>query len=102
LVSTIESKGGLNWDTDLDGAHKFEVISLGVASNSVLAVAQFQAPTRSQSQWWLMAIDKKNGRTLDRKELNGEPFPGGLLINRHGQILITMLNGNQVCIGPAE
>ncbi len=102
LVSTIESKGGLNWDTDLDGAHKFEVISLGVASNSVLAVAQFQAPTRSQSQWWLMAIDKKNGRTLDRKELNGEPFPGGLLINRHGQIMITMLNGNQVCIGPAE
>jgi hypothetical protein len=37
-----------------------------------------------------------------RQELPGEPLPGGLLVDRDGQVVVTMLDGRVLCFGLAD
>ena len=99
LVALLEQGDAVRWKTDLGSSNKFEVVSLLVCPNAVVAVTHFQSRNRAQPQWWLSALDKKNGQQILRQEIRGEPLPDGLLMDRQGQVVVAMLDGSHLCFG---
>ena len=57
---------------------------------------------RAQPQWFVVAFNKKTGAPFWRQELRAEPLPGGLLVDRNGQVVVTMLDGGLQCLGEAD
>ncbi len=103
LAETFEADGAVRWQSDLNEPNKFEVHSLAVCPESVVAVVQYQNRVRAQPQWALTALKADDGTPIWfwRHELPGEPLPGGLLVDRHGQVVVTMLDGRVLLFGPA-
>ncbi|MEO1971734.1 MAG: hypothetical protein ABGX07_09280, partial [Pirellulaceae bacterium] len=87
----------MKWSTDLGESDKFEVVSLVVAPNGVVAVVRQQQKARAQSQWYVVALNKNNGNLIWRHELRQTPLPDGLMVDRSGQVVVTMVNGNLIC-----
>jgi hypothetical protein len=98
----LEQGDAVRWKTDLGSANKFEVVSLLVCPNAVVAVTHSQSRNRAQAQWWLSALDKKNGQQILRQEIRGEPLPEGLLMDREGRLVVAMLDGSHLCFGPGN
>jgi outer membrane protein assembly factor BamB len=99
LADQFAARGAVKWKSDLGESNKFAAISLAVAPNAVVAVVQQQHKFRAQPQWYVAAFDKSEGRKLWQQELAGKPLPEGLLVDRDGQIVVTMLDGSVVCFG---
>ncbi|MEQ8789248.1 MAG: PQQ-binding-like beta-propeller repeat protein [Pirellulaceae bacterium] len=99
LAQTLEDDGAIRWQTDLDEPTKFEVVSLAVDPKTVVAVLRYQLKIRAQPTWYVMAFDASSGDERWRQELRGTPLPGGLLIDRDGQTIVTMTNGEVLCFG---
>jgi len=104
LADVFEADGAVRWQSDLGEPNKFETLSLAVCPNSVVAVVQYQHRIRSQPQWFVAAFNAENGTPYRfwRQELPSEPLPGGLLVDKDGQVVVTMLNGNVICLGLAR
>ncbi len=99
LVDSFASGGAVRWQSNLGEPNKFEAVSLVVAPGAVVAVIQQQQKFRAQPQWYVVAFDKQNGKRLWQHEILGEPLPDGLLVDRDGQVVITMLDGSLICLG---
>lgn len=97
LAKTLLDKQELKWREDF--GEKFEVLSLAMTPTAVVAVVRNQEMFRSQRQWWVSAFREDTGRLMLRLELPSEPLPGGLLVDRRGQIVVTMLNGDLAAFG---
>ena len=89
----------IRWQSNLGESNKFEALSLAVCPNAVVAVVQYQQKARAQPQWFAVAFDQANGKTLWRHELRTEPLPGGLLVDRDGRAVVTTLDGSLICLG---
>ncbi len=89
----------VNWQTDLGESNKFSALSLVVGPNAVVAVVHQQHKYRAQPQRYVAAFDKAKGFQLWQHELSGKPLPDGLLVDRDGQIIVTMLDGSLICLG---
>ena len=100
LAQLLEVQRGTRWQTEMKQFDEFEVVSIALCPNAVVSVAQYQIRNRAQSQWWILAFDRETGKQILRREIRGEPLPGGLLINRRGQAIVSMLDGNILCFGP--
>jgi outer membrane protein assembly factor BamB len=98
LAESFAADGATRWQTDLGEANKFEAISIVVCPNAVIAVIQQQQKYRAQPQWYVVAFDSEKGRQLWRHEVRESPLPGGLLVDRDGQVVVTMLSGNVQCL----
>jgi hypothetical protein len=48
-----------------------------------------------------VSLDAETGRAIWTTELPGEPRPWGLAIDRHGRLIITLMDGRLVCLGGA-
>ena len=96
-MPTAEQQGAVRWRSDLGQSNKFEAVSLAVCPNAVVAVAGYQQRARSQPQWFVEAFNAENGRPYFRQPLRGEPLPEGLLVDKDGQIVVTMLDGRVLC-----
>ena len=70
-----------------------------VCPNAIVAVVQQQNKNRAQPQWFVAAFDKEKGRRLWQQEIFGKPLPDGLLVDRDGQVVVTMLDGSLICLG---
>ncbi|MFH0901081.1 MAG: hypothetical protein V2A73_10665, partial [Pseudomonadota bacterium] len=103
LTEAFEADGAVRWQSDLNEPEKFEGLSLAVCPESVVAVVQFQNQVRAQPQWFLAAFMAGDGTPIWfwRHELPSEPLPGGLLVDRNGQVVVTLLDGTVLCFGPA-
>ena len=99
LALAMQQDGGVLWQTDLGQPNKFEVVSLAVCPNAIVAVVGHQVRVRAQPQWFAVALKAEDGKQLWKKELRGKPLPGGLLVDRAGQVIITMLGGDIRCLG---
>ena len=101
LADLFEADGAIRWESDLNEPDKFEVLSLAVCPASVVTVVQYQHRARSQPQWFVGAFNAENGTPywFWRRELPSEPLPGGLLVDKDGQVVLTMLNGDVICLG---
>ncbi|MFH1924000.1 MAG: PQQ-binding-like beta-propeller repeat protein, partial [Planctomycetota bacterium] len=102
LAQVFEADGAVRWQSDLNEPEKFEALSLAVCPESVVAAVQFQNRVRAQPQWFLAAFKADDGTPIWfwRHELPSEPLPGGLLVDRNGQVVVTLLDGTVLCFGP--
>lgn len=98
LTQALREAGATRWETDLGEGNKFEAVSLVVCPNAIVSVVKQQQKFRSQPQWFVTALNTKNGQPLWRHELRGDPLPGGLLVDRDGQVIVTMLDGRVLCL----
>ncbi|MFT5465762.1 MAG: hypothetical protein ACI8UO_000858 [Verrucomicrobiales bacterium] len=48
-------------------------------------------------------MNPKNGAQIFQVEIPAEPLPGGLIVDRDGRILVSLLEGGLACFeGPAS
>ena len=100
LAMALAADGAVRWQSDMGEPNKFEAVSLAVCPNAVVAVVQQQQKYRAWPQWYVVAYDKKTGSPYWRHEIRQEPLPGGLLVDSGGQVVVTMLDGKVLCLGP--
>ena len=98
LADEFAATAAVRWQSDLGETNKFEATSLVVCPNAIVAVIKQQQKNRAQPQWYLAAFDKDKGRRLWQHEIFGKPLPDGLLVDRDGQIIVTMLDGSLLCL----
>lgn len=97
IVNSMTTRSEDRWRTNLGDLSKFETVSLAVTPNAVVAVAKFQDLRRAKPLWTLLVLASQNGRPMAQQPLQGDPLPGGLLIDRNGRVIVTMLDGSLVC-----
>jgi outer membrane protein assembly factor BamB len=99
LAASMKTDGTIRWESDLGESNKFEAISLAICPNAIVAVVQFQQRARAQPVWQVVAFNRQQGKPYWRAMLNQEPIPGGLLVDRDGRVVVSMLNGDIVSLG---
>ena len=99
LADKISQSKALRWQSVLGESNKFQAVSMVICANAIVAVVQQQHKNRAQPQWFVAAFDKEKGRKLWQHEVIGTPLPDGLLVDRDGQIVVTMLDGSLLCLG---
>jgi len=101
LPDALAHDEAVRWTSDMN-EKEFEVVSLAVCPASVAAVVKFQNRIRAHPEWFLVAFNSQNGTPywFWRYPLSSKPLPGGLLIGRDGQIVVTMLDGTVRSFGP--
>ena len=102
LAQTFGGDGAVRWVSDLGQPDKFEVASIALCPGSVVIVAKWQVRNRAHPQWSLAALDSRNGTPywFWRYLLPSTPLPGGLLVGRRGQVVVTLLDGRVLSFGP--
>jgi hypothetical protein len=90
----------IRWSSDLGEANKFEAVSLVICPNAIVAALRQQQRIRSQPQWYVVAFNKQTGAPMWRQEVHDIPLPDGLLVDRDGNVVVTMVNGTIACFGP--
>ena len=96
LASRLIETKAIRWEYRLGDENRFEVLSLAVCPNGVVAVLQLLEGDRAQPQWFLAVLDLENGKPRYRDELHSEPLPGGLLVDRDGGVMVSMLDGSVI------
>lgn len=102
LFRTMTARSEENWQSALGDMGEFEAVSIVVAPNGVITTARYQDLTRAKPQWFVTALNRENGHMILQQELPGDPLPGGLLVDRDGQTIVTLLDGRVVCYGPRQ
>ncbi|NOX55445.1 MAG: PQQ-binding-like beta-propeller repeat protein [Planctomycetes bacterium] len=99
LAQALRRLQAVRWETDMGESYKFEVVSLAVCPNAVVATFKQQLRFRAHPQWFVAAFHVESGQPLTRMELPGEPLPDGLLIDRDGRVVVTLLDGRVLAYG---
>lgn len=99
LVSILSTRGKVQWQSNLGDSGEFESLSIALARNAVVAVARYQSRHRAVPQYFLTGLSSNDGEPLFQKALPAEPLPGGLMVDRNGQIIVAMLDGGVACFG---
>ena len=100
LVNAMVSKSEDRWQSNLGDSSRFEPVSFAVTPTAVLAVARIQDLRRAKPAWSLVSLAHADGSPHYLVELPGDPLPGGLLVDRAGRIVVTLLDGSLVCYQP--
>ena len=101
-AETLSSLDAIRWQSDLGQPNKFEAVSLAVSPATIVAVLKYQARYRARPQWYVAAFNTEDGESHFEHELSSKPLPDGLLVDRDGQIVLCMLNGDVLCLGPEK
>jgi outer membrane protein assembly factor BamB len=96
LVTLMTTRQEQRWQSNLD-TDKFEAVSVALSPNALLTVASCQVMSRARPQWFLIGLNPADGRQLFRQELPGEPLPEGLIVDRAGRVMVTLMDGGMVC-----
>ena len=102
IVQKMASRAEETWQASFGDAQGFEPLSLAIAPNAIVAVARYQDLRRAVPQWFLTAMNPANGAQLFQVEIPAEPLPGGLIVDREGRILVSLLDGGMVCYGSTQ
>ena len=89
----------IRWGYSLGRQQRFEVLSLALCPNEVVAVLQHQQEHRAQPEWSVAALDAEAGKMRFQHPFSAEPLPGGLLIEHDGRVVVVMLDGSVLCYG---
>ena len=103
LSEGLDREEAIRWQTDLGDAVTQQALSLAVCPNAVVAVVERLRRSSAHPRRHVVAYSTDDGRPLWREQLRGgEPLPGGLLIDREGRAIVTMLDGRVQSFGPSE
>lgn len=100
LTDDLREAGKVRWETNLGDGNRFEAVSIVVCPNAILTVAKQQQKFRARPQWYLSALNIQTGKANWQQEIPGEPLPGGLIVDRDGQIVVTTLDGRLLAYKP--
>ena len=98
--STPEETPARRWDISALG--KSDTVSVALASNAAVFVSAIEQKDSQTPAWETLAIDSVDGRVLWRQTLPSEPVPGGLLIDRDGQVVVVLRDGSAICFGAPQ
>ncbi|MHC4700876.1 MAG: PQQ-binding-like beta-propeller repeat protein, partial [Planctomycetota bacterium] len=103
LADALKVDNSVRWSSDLD-QKEFEVVSLAVCPTTIVAVVKYQVRARAHHEWYLVAFNSQNAAPIWfwRYQLDSTPLPGGLLVGRDGQVVVTMLNGQVRSFAPQQ
>ncbi len=76
-----------------------DAVAFVVAKNAVITVLEQQRPRSLSSKWSLTGLDPKTGKVIWTKPLKSAVLPGGILVERHGRIIIVHEDGSVSCFG---
>ncbi len=79
-----------------------QTVSIAVAENAIVSVNERKNNPQGESGWVVLALERENGDVIWQKDLDSEPLPGGLLVDRNGQVIVVMRNGSASCFGKKE
>ena len=103
LADDLEEESAVRWQSNLDDAKQFEVLSLVVSPDAVVVLLKkFRDKSLARSWPFVAVLDAKDGKQRLLYQLRQEPMPGGLMVTRGGKIVVVFLNGNVLCLGPGE
>ncbi|MEW6307073.1 MAG: PQQ-binding-like beta-propeller repeat protein [Verrucomicrobiota bacterium] len=99
LVTLMSVRKEERWLAKLGDVSKFEAVSLALTPNALVAVARYQVLSRARPQWFVLGLAVADGRQMFQQEIPGEPLPDGLLIDREGRIVVSLVDGSLVSFG---
>jgi outer membrane protein assembly factor BamB len=76
-----------------------DTVAFVIAKNAVLAAIRQQRPRSISSNWTLAGLSPDTGKVMWRKRLSSAVLPGGLLVDRHGRIIVVHEDGSVSCFG---
>jgi len=100
LADDLEAQNAVRWQSDLDQADKFEVLSITLCPDAVVALLKYRKRDMARPWPFVAVLEATDGTPRILHPLHQEPLPGGLLVGREGQIIVALLNGDVLCLGP--
>ncbi|MEM7145219.1 MAG: PQQ-binding-like beta-propeller repeat protein [Verrucomicrobiota bacterium] len=94
LATFFSSRAEERWQSDVGNFDNFEPVSLVLTPNAAITVAKFQTLTSARGRWYLTAFTPDEGRQTFQIQLDREPLPGGLAVDRDGRVIVTFLDGS--------
>ena len=76
-----------------------DAVAFVVAKNTIITVLEKQRHRALSSNWTLAGLDPKTGKVVWTKTLRSAARPGGLLVDRHGRIIVVHEDGSVSCFG---
>jgi len=76
-----------------------DAVTFVVAKNTIITVLEKQRHRSLSSIWTLAGLDPKTGKVVWTKTLPSAAFPGGILVDRLGRIIVVYEDGSVSCFG---
>jgi len=74
-----------------------ESVSLALSGDFAVVVCKQDVPRQIAHRWQVCGLHPKNGWPMWVKDLPAPAMMGGLLIDRHGRVVVTLQNGGMIC-----
>ncbi len=79
------------------GLEGSDAVAFAIARNTMVTALEKQRPRALASDWTLAGLDPETGQVSWRQRLASTVMPGGLLVNRHGQVVAVHEDGSVSC-----
>ena len=74
-------------------------VAFVIAGNTIITAMETPRPRSLAPNWELAGLDPDTGKVVWRKRLQSPVLPGGLLVDRHGRIVVVHEDGSVSCFG---
>lgn len=74
-------------------------VAFVIAGNTIITALETPRPRSLASNWELAGLDPDTGKVVWRKRLPSAVLPGGVLVDRHGRIVVVHEDGSVSCLG---
>ena len=74
-----------------------DTVAFVIAKNTVLTALEIQRPRSLSSNWTLAGLDPETGKVMWKQRLPSAALPGGILVDRHGRIIVVHEDGSVRC-----
>jgi outer membrane protein assembly factor BamB len=81
------------------GLRNSDPVAFVIAGNTIVTALETPRPRSLASNWELAGLDPDTGKVMWRKRLPSAVLPGGVLVDRHGRIVVVHEDGSVSCLG---
>jgi outer membrane protein assembly factor BamB len=74
-----------------------DAVAFAIAENTIVTALEKQRPRALASDWTVAGLDPETGKISWRQRLPSAALPGGILVNRHGQVVVVHEDGSVSC-----
>jgi outer membrane protein assembly factor BamB len=74
---------------------------VALAGKTLLAAGKSMLPPRMPATFSLEALSVQDGSVLWKVSLPAAAVDAGVVVNRDGRIVVSLLNGQVLCLGPS-
>jgi len=74
-----------------------DTVAFVIAKNTVLTALETRRPRSLSSNWTLAGLNPETGKVIWKQRLASAALPGGLLVDRHGRIIVVHEDGSVSC-----